>query len=254
MKNPTNRHILFVLFSVITLSACGDDAFRRYDAAVLALEDGRNQAAMTEAKYAARALSGQQRLRACYIAGVSATRLGNFNEAMRYLEQSKRSNERLISGNSYMEIAFIQLEKNEPQKAGESYENAGSRLRGDDSVRAYTYGVEAYRNAGLTAEAARLLSRIDTTQFNDEDSVIGNLSRNTGYTIQFGSYRTKTNADTRAQQIASSTRGSRMGEVKIRKVNGLWKVQLGVFPNRREASQAMKRLSRSDAVIMEIGK
>ena len=254
MKNPTNRHILFVLFSVITLSGCGDDAYRRYDAAVLALEDGRNQAAMTEAKYASRALSGDERLRACYIAGVSATRLGNFSEGMRYLEQSKRSTERLISGNSYMEIAYIQLEKNDPMNAGKSYENAGSRFRGDESIRAYTYGVEAYRKAGLTAEAARLLSRIDTNQFNDEDSVIGNLSRNTGYTIQFGSYRTKANADTRARQIANLSRGSRMGEVKLRRINGLWKVQLGVFPNRREASQAMNRLSRSDAVVMEIGK
>ena len=238
----------------MTLSACGEDAYRRYDASVLALEDGRNQAAVNDAKYASRALSGEQRLRACYIAGVSSARLGNYSEAIRYLDQSKRSSERLIAGNSYMEIAFIQLQENDPKRAGESYENAGSQFRGDDSVRAYTYGVEAYRTAGLTAEAARLLSRIDSGQFKDEDSVIGNLSRNTGYTIQFGSYRTKANAEARAREIANRTQGSRVGEVKIRKINGLWKVQLGVFSNRREASQAMNRLSRSDAVVMEIGK
>ncbi len=153
-----------------------------------------------------------------------------------------------------MELAYIQLQQRDPKSAAKSYENAGSKLTGDDAERAYTYGVEAYRSAGLTVEAARILSRIDTTQFENENSVIGNLSRNTGYTIQFGSYRTKANADQRAREIATLTRGSRMGEVKIRRINQLWKVQLGVFANRREASQAMNRLSRRDAVVMEIGK
>ena len=235
------------------VSGCGDDNLRSYDAAVLALEDGRNNAALSDARVASRSSTGIQRDRASYVAGVAASRLGKLDEATQYLEIAIRSPQAEVAGKANVQLGYVQDRKGRHLAAARSFEKAGGLLTGTTQARAYLSAADAFEQAGRTVDARRCLSRAE--RMGDEVSRATAATRleSTGYTIQFGSYSIRENADKRARSMSSIATRNSLGTVQVRYSGGAWKVQAGTFADRQQAGRALARLGRSDAVVMQLG-
>jgi tetratricopeptide (TPR) repeat protein len=217
--------ILPVSAVAVTLffSGCGPDAFLRYDAAVMAVEDGRNEAGLYDAKQAARNLQGDNRLRAEYVAGVAAAVLGQTEQARAYLRRASHSKEADVAGRAYMQLGTLDMNDKIFRQAANNY-NAAIRL-----VR------EPLRSRASSLEADAL-ERLGES----------------GFTIQFGSFSSRANANTRAADVALSVRTNGLGAVRVRSINGTWKVQAGTFTDRRAAGAAFRALNRTDAVVLSL--
>ena len=105
-----SKFIVGMLFACL-IQGCGDDNLRSYDAAVLALEDGRNSAALSDARVASRSTTGIQRDRASYVAGVAASRLGKLDEAKQYLEVAVRSPQAEVAGKANVQLGYSNTQK-----------------------------------------------------------------------------------------------------------------------------------------------
>lgn len=250
---PHRIRFSYPLFFLLLAAGCGDDALRRYDAAVLAVEDGRNASALNDAAYASRRLSGADRLRADYVAGLAATRLGRTTEARKYLQKASSSLDSQVSANAYIELGYLDSRQKRYLGAATNYAEASRRLSRPESGRAMLLAAESYTKAGRAADARRFLAK--ARQQGDEKTTKSARTKlqNTGYTIQFGSYNSQANANRRASEITSLARSAGLGSVEIRQQDGAWKVQLGSFGDRRRASQALQNLGRSDAYVEQLG-
>lgn len=250
---PHRFHLSLVLSSLLLAAGCGDDGLRRYDAAVLAAEDGRNASALTDATYAARHLQGTKRYRALYVAGLAAMRLGRETEARQYLEKAIHSTDKEVSGNAYVELGLLDSREKKPLSAARQYEYAARRLGSPENGRAMLLAAECYTKAGRTSDARRCLAMASTQGDKNTSAKASSKLNVTGYTIQFGSYSSKENAQRRANEVSSIAKTSGLGNVRVHQEDGEWKVQLGAFADRRRASQTLNRLGRTDAYIEELG-
>jgi tetratricopeptide (TPR) repeat protein len=250
---PHRFHFSLLLSTLLLAAGCGDDGLRRYDSAVLAAEDGRNTAALTDATYAARHLQGAERYRAFYVAGLAAMRLGRETEARKYLEKAIHSIDKEVSGKAYVELGFLDSRAKRPLSAAGCYEHAARRLGSPENGRAMLLAAECYTKAGRTSDARRCLAMASTRGDNNTSAKAASKLDVTGYTIQFGSYSSKENAQRRASEVSPIARTSGLGHVRVRQEDGEWKVQLGTFADRRRASQTLNRLGRTDAYVEELG-
>lgn len=250
------KHLFSLIVSVLlatVIPGCGDDNLRSYDAAVLALEDGRNDAALSDARVASRSSTGIQRDRASYVAGVAASRIGNLDEASQYLEIAVRSPQAEVAGKANVQLGYVQDRNGNHLSAARSFEKAGGLLTGSTRARAYISAADSFEQAGRTVDARRCLSRAE--RMGDEVSRATAATRleSTGYTIQFGSYSIRENADKRARSMSSVATRNSLGPIQVRYSGGTWKVQAGAFADRQQAGRALARLGRSDALVMQLG-
>ena len=248
----TRASISMTLAALLLTWGCGGDSTRRYDAAILALEDGRNEAALSDARAAIYDSSGSQRERASYLAGLAASRLGQNEMARQYLETAVRSPQSDVAGKAHAQLGLVQQRMGNDLKAARNYEEAARKLTGTDQSTALLSAAEAYQRAGRTVDARRCLSQ--TYQTGDETTRAAASSRLevTGYTIQFGSFLSRQNAEARAREIAGIARSANLGPVKVRQFQSQWKVQAGTFSNRLQAGRALTRLGRADAIVAEL--
>ena len=101
-------------------------------------------------------------------------------------------------------------------------------------------------------DARRCLSRTQLTGNESAKAAASSRLEITGYTIQFGSFSSRSNAESRARQVEQIVRRANLGPVKVRQSMGSWKVQAGTFANRQQAGRALQRLGRADAVVMQL--
>lgn len=253
---PRSIQFLQLLWGVLfalAASGCGDDAFRRYDSALLAIEDGRNTEALRDANSAANRLYGPDRQRAAYIAGLAAARLGQTSRARVHLLRASESIDDVVAGRAFVQLGSIELENHAPRRAAGFFESAARRLGEPAQSRAWLCAAEAFDEAKLASDARRCLARASRSTVGSSAAVASSRLESTGFTIQFGSYSSRPNADRRAAAVSATARRTGLGTVVVRHSGGAWKVQAGTFPNRRTAGAALKSLNRTDAVVKQLG-
>ena len=251
---PTPILAVSLILATILCSGCGSDAFRRYDAAVLAIEDGRNQAAFYDARQAARGLRGADRLRAEYVAGIAATRLGKTTEARQHLQNASRAVDPDVAGRARLQLGSIEMSEGLFRQAAANFESAARIIGEPLRSRGWLLAAEAFESADLTSDARRCLARASRGADDSSAVIAANRLEETGYTIQFGSFSSQTNALKRAKEVESDVRKNGLGAVRVRSLNGAWKVQAGVFSDRRRAGYALQSLKRTDAVVIQLGR
>lgn len=78
-----------------------------------------------------------------------------------------------------------------------------------------------------------------------------------GYTVQAGAYSRESTARTRAAELETVVRGTGYGPAMVRRISSrrgaLWAVQIGRFPDRRQAGAARDRLGHPEWAIEAIG-
>lgn len=250
---PPRIRFSCVLSCLLLAVGCGDDALRRYDSAVLAAEDGRNSAALNDAAYAARNLSGSNQYRAQYVAGLAAARLNRDKEARRYLERAILAVDKEVSGKAYIELGMLDTRANRPLSAAGCFERAANRFNAPENGRAMLLAAESYTKAGRSSDARRCLAIARRSGDGDTSSKASTRLVTTGYTIQFGSYASEKNARKRALEISPIAKNAGLGQVRVLMKKGEWKVQVGNFVDRRRASQSLQRLGRNDAYVEQLG-
>ncbi|MDE0890016.1 MAG: SPOR domain-containing protein [Phycisphaerales bacterium] len=252
---PSCRRIIspWILGLLILLPVgCGEDQLRRYDASVLALSDGRNETALADARAVLSSGNSSLRAQAAFVAGVAATRLDDPTTARRYLGTAVRSSDTTLSGRALVQLGVLERTQGNRLAAARSFEEAASKLRGEESGRALLLAAEDFQSAGRQTLARRCLDRATTISGANADKARIRLS-STGYAIQFGSFTQRSNAERQAAGVRTEVQRIGLGEVRIRRESGTWKVQAGAFPDRAAAGRALRRLARSDALVVAIG-
>lgn len=238
--------------SALWLPGCGEGPQRRYDEAVLALRDGRDETALAESRRVVNSSNSTLRCDAALVAGIAATRVGAAEDARRYLRIAATSSDGTVAGRALVQQGVLERQEGRRLEAADSFARAADRLAPEEAGRALLLAAEDYEATGRRTTARRCLDRAAGLADDTAKTARDRLAR-TGYTIQFGSFSNRENATRQAAAVSREVGRRGIGDVRIRSEDDGWKVQAGVFRDRAAAGRALRRLDRTDAMVVPIG-
>ena len=252
----TSRATILVIWTMVLVvpwvPGCGEGQQRRYDDAVLALRDGRNETALAESRRVVSSSNPTLRCDAALVAGVAATRVDATADARRYLKIAATSSDSEVAGRALVQQGVLERREGRRLEAAESFARAADRLDPDEAGRALLLAAEDYEAVGRRTSARRCLDRAAGLSSDTAGTARTRLAE-TGYTIQFGSFSSRDNASRQAATVSREVARRGIGDVRIRSEDDGWKVQAGVFRDRAAAGRALRRLDRTDAMVVPIG-
>ena len=230
---------------------CDDQLRRDQEAAVLALDRGEDRLALADAQRLVGRGSSLQRAEAGYVGGIAAYRLGEHREALRLLEPATASTDGQLRGMALIQRGAVQTALGQPRQAAASLEAGGVIVGGAIGVRALMRASESYQRVRLEADARRC--REKARRLDGNAAIDPSLA---GYTLQFGAYTSRDNAEARAVEIARALRRAGISAPVLNRQDGLYKVQAGSYRDKAAAGRALGRLrlpAGGGARITEIG-
>lgn len=245
------RSVVLAIAVFWPLSGCDDQLRRDQEAAVLALDRGEDRLALEDARRLAGRGSSLQRAEAGYIGGLAAYRLGEYEEAIRLLDLATGTTDAELRGMALIQRGTVEMAQGRTRRAAASLEAGGKALGGPVGGRALLRASEAYQRVRLEADARRCREAARRLDRNAE--IDPSLA---GYTLQFGAYKKRGNAEARANDVARELRRAGVSAPVLKFQGGLYKVQAGSYPNKAAAGRALGRLrlpAGSSAQITEIG-
>lgn len=184
--------------------------------------------------------------RADYLAGLSAYRLGDNEQAHRRLTAAAAGLTGEDAAKARAALGIVELEQDRPAEAAEAFAAAWPALRGEDARQAARFAAAANQQIGDDETAAAWDRRARETA----DSARPGGS----FTIQVGAFRERDRAE-RAAVDAAEVAGN-MGFAPVRIVTRsdrhgsvLYVVQLGVFDTRTEAASARRRVGNLQYIV-----
>jgi len=196
---------------------------------------GRYEQAYASAVAVARAPGGVDR--ASLTAGLAAEALRRDDRARAWLTPIARRGSGELAARARAGLALIELRTGDAARAGRELEAAAAELDGAAGRRAASAAAEAYRRAGLDADAARAgrLARGLLTQADGG-----------GYTLQVGAYSTRSRAQRRAAEVVAAARASGLGPPRVEALSRggerLYSVRVGRFASEADAARALRTL------------
>ena len=146
------RSIILLIWTLLLagswMPGCGEGQQRRYDDAVLALRDGRNETALAESRRVVSSSDPTLRCDAALVAGVAATRVGATADARRYLKIAATSSDARVAGRAMVQQGVLERQEGRRLEAAESFERAADRLGPDEAGRALLLAAEDYEAVG----------------------------------------------------------------------------------------------------------
>jgi len=239
----------FALAGVLAaaLSGCGPRTAGDLNDAIASYDRGAYEAAFTRAQSVRYGGPSSESYRACYVAGLSALRLGRQSEACSLLARAALSEDRTLSGRANVSLGRVLLEQGTPLEAAHAFDVASFRLTGDEADRAMMWAGRAYREAGRHATARE---RFDTLEHAPDDDIRRSSAMEhgvTGFAIQCGAYSKEANAARAAESALAVT--SRLGLPAPRIIHayrgGAMRhvVQVGSYGTRSDAEYDRRRLA-----------
>jgi tetratricopeptide (TPR) repeat protein len=246
--------LLAVVFvgPLTALPGCDESWNRSRDTAILALERGDNRTALEESRRLVNSGPRSMQAEAAYLGGMAAFRRGDHAEAIRLLDIAVTSSDQTLRGQALIERGTVERAIGRNREAADDLERGGSNLGGDIGQSALLRAAEIYKELRLEADARRCLDQADRLgpSRGEERTMIA------GYTIQFGAFRAKSNAESCVRELDAPVRAARLGVVMITQQDGLHKVQLGCYRDIRSAKRDLDRIripAGIMATIVEIG-
>lgn len=192
-----------------------------------------------------------------YLAGVSSRRLGQNQEAHRYLKAATRSTDRSLAGDAWAELGFMYNHQDQFRQAARAFIAAAQYLGGQDRSNAYFQAGIAQQKLGFWP-AAR--SSLTLARGYNKDAAMGTQIQDylntVGFTLQVGAYRSQANAQKRIQEVANRTQHLPMGLPKISSIYSgqgtYYRVHVGRFTDYPSAASARKLMAYEDALIVPL--
>lgn len=238
--------IPLMLALVLCMAGC-DSAPRSagFDAAVAHYETGRYRESFEAAVAVQRQAVGENRTRAAYVAGLSAYRLNQIDEAERRFLVAAESTSSETAGRARAMLGAIRLDQSRPLDAAEHYKAAARLLTGHEANEASYRAGRAYQAGGDWSSARAQFTiagsrAVDPALRRDANA---QLARS-GFAIQVGAFSNRENADLAARdaQVTADRYGLSPARIVVRREarGELFLVQFGEFGT-RESAESLRR-------------
>lgn len=220
------------------------------DRAMADYEASRYHDAHRNAVEAMRTTGAAERAEAAYLAGMSAYRMNNLNEADLRFRAATRSGDRELTGRAQAMLGQIRLDQGRPRDAAEYFEAAADALTGEDARQAARHAAFAHQEAGNENAARRWDRRGPTvTPTSASSSEARGL-----FTLQVGAFTERQRAEQAAMLAESFAQRAGDDQVRIvpstdRRGRRLYFVQFGSFETRSSAAAARDRIGRLDYIV-----
>ena len=229
------------------LAGCNDAWARDRDAALMALERGDDATALSDAERIVARGPRSMKAEAAYIGGMAAYRQGQYTTALEMLREAERSENSGIRGRALVQAGTVQTALGRTREAAASFERGGALLEGSVAEAALVRAADAYKSLGLEADASRCLAQ--ARRLGGENATSGRVA---GFTIQFGAFSSRGNAEKCLRRVASASRSAGLGMPELVEQAGLFKVQVGTYPDLAVAGRSLDRIKRSAEVLPTI--
>ncbi len=229
----TSRYrLISILAATILVTGCeSSPSAATLDGALKAYDSGQFETANRQAVALAETTQAIDRDRAIYIAGLSAYRMGQDDQAETYLSGAATSPDNETAGKAMATLAMIRLDRHRPDEAAELFEQAAQRLEGADQRQSTNRAHDARAQAAIAGGGG------------GGGGVYGQFA------LQVGAFRDRTSAQRVAEEAGNLTRGQGFGPARIvsrsdPRFDTLYVVQVGSFATRSAADAARTRLGR----------
>ncbi len=249
--------VLLVLLPALGgLSGCNESWSRSRDSAILALERGDDRTALAESRRIVTSGPSSLRPEAAYLGGMAAYRLGDLGEAMRMLDIATTASDGELRGQALIQRGTVERTLGRTRESATDLQRGGELLGGDTGRKALLRAAEAYKQLGLEADARRCLDAADRLD-GDRSPGSADATAIAGYTLQFGAFQSRANAEAHARRILPAIQRAGFRTV-ITEQDRLYKVQADAcFRDIRSAQSALRRVSLPSgigATITEVGR
>lgn len=201
--------------------------------------------------------SQADREEAAYLAGLSAFRLKDLDEAERRLMTAVTSTNPLIVGRSKATLGLIRMEQHRPSDAAAYFLGASLLLEGREAAEAATFAGGAYREAGQFDKAEAQFRLASTLYRSGRSASDRGQAETTLFAIQVGAFEILKNARIAQREAQVIARRHELGDVKIvaqtdTRARTLYMVQFGAFSTRSAAERMRAEIGRLDYIVTSV--
>ncbi|MGI9014904.1 MAG: SPOR domain-containing protein [Phycisphaerales bacterium] len=224
----------------------GPGAGSQLDGSIAAYDASQFDVARMGALDVMRSAASPQREEAAYLAGMSAYRLRDIDDAERLFMTAAKSSDATVKGRSTAMLGVIRIDQGRSPDAAHYFATAAAMLPDRDEVRR---AQELARDGGAAMNAQSNSGR-DTLQVAPDTS-------EARYTIQVGVFTQKANAESAQRNAEATARQHGLGPVRIvtradsRSNQTLYVVQFGSFASEATAQASRARIGRGDFIVAE---
>ena len=201
---------------------------------------------------------GDQAHEAAYLAALAAYKLKSYDKARQFLATATRSADRRLTGEASAMLGLIHAKQGRHRLAARAQLDAAARLSGQDEANAYYYAALSQQKLGQWSQArtSLLLARGASVEREFRQRVSDQI-RVTGFTLQQGAYRVRSNANRVVFALASRSVQARLGPPRIvtatdAKGQPLYLVHVGRFSSFGSASMASQRLREPTMMVVPL--
>ncbi len=261
MKRPAAPTV-FRLSGLLTLLIAGGcqapGSPGKLTEAVTDYHAGRYLLASRRATEAGRQAGWRLKAEAAYVAGLSAYRLGDVEEARVQFDLAAGSADPQTAGRAKAMLGLLLTDEGQPEEAAELFKAAAGALRDEDARQAAHHAALAYEQAGdpVAAEtwAAFWADFARRDRASRHRTGLGGPA-GAGFVLQVGAFRDRDRARRAAGDAAVLARRHGHGPVRIvpgaeARGRPLHLVQFGRFPTRSSAANARAQLGRLQYIVV----
>ncbi|MHC5002013.1 MAG: SPOR domain-containing protein [Planctomycetota bacterium] len=192
---------------------------------------------------------GESEDQAAYLAGLSALRMGDLDEAELRLRMAADAEDEQVAAKARASLGLVRLEQGHPEEAAELLTAAASGLSGEDATEAARLAASARTGGGSAWSGSGGRPAAAATSFH------GGAGASGRFTLQAGAFREQARAESVAREVRQ--RSPEMRPVQViprRDARGrtLYLVQLGRFATRQEAAVARTAMNRPSYIVAPV--
>ena len=226
--------------------------------ATQAYEAGDYERAFTRGRAVVRSGPDEQRVLGAYVAGMAARRLGDDDNALRYLREASSASDDELAADAAATLGILYSERARHADAAHALLRAADRYSGENRARAYFHAGIAQQKLGRWPQARTnlILARASSSDPDFWQQVEDQLDV-TGYTIQTGAFRDPDNARRAADDLAPRARSVGLSAPRLIRSTDtrggrVTLVQIGEFATFASARSYRQRLGADGAVIVPL--
>lgn len=197
------------------------------------------------------------RLEGSYIAGTAAWKLGRHEEALEYLNVAMRSPAATLRGRAQAHRGLVLADLGRHQEAADDLLEAAKLLQGQEQANAHFFAAISQQKLGQWSQArTNLILAKSNSQNPAFRQRCDDLLQTTGYTMQFGAFVDRGNAQALAEELAADRAVGDFGPPRIvswrQDGRTMYGVHVGRFTAWKAAQSARDQLAGLNAIVVPL--